>query len=200
MTDATKPVNAFQVRSSPVWADALRIASENGYVKMRDLLRDGLGQRRICQVLTKLVREGKLFPRDSGGHGRALYYFQTEESAAAFMPNVSPRAIPKEAKPRGRPKSQEPKPPKPPKPPKIEKPRGRPITIMQPIGNKAPGFTHKAAKPSAPQIVIGLDKPPTICPVGLDQRFTVRELPAGYVSQLSAAECRPWAAGFGERG
>lgn len=31
-------------------------------------------------------------------------------------------------------------------------------------------------------------------PSGYDNRYTVRELPAGYRSQISAAECRPWAA------
>jgi len=33
----------------------------------------------------------------------------------------------------------------------------------------------------------------TVCPSGADQRYTVRELPPGYVSGLDARECRAWA-------
>lgn len=32
-----------------------------------------------------------------------------------------------------------------------------------------------------------------VCPAGMDFRFTVRELPKGYVSALNPGECRPWA-------
>lgn len=34
---------------------------------------------------------------------------------------------------------------------------------------------------------------PTVIPCGVDHRFTVHELPAGYVSQLDPAQCREWA-------
>jgi len=34
----------------------------------------------------------------------------------------------------------------------------------------------------------------TVCPSVKDHRFTVRHLPADYVSQISAAEARPWVA------
>jgi hypothetical protein len=33
----------------------------------------------------------------------------------------------------------------------------------------------------------------TVCPSGADQRYTVRELPKGYVSGLDPTEARPWA-------
>jgi hypothetical protein len=33
----------------------------------------------------------------------------------------------------------------------------------------------------------------TLCPSGADHRYTVRELPPGYVSRLDARECRAWA-------
>ncbi len=34
----------------------------------------------------------------------------------------------------------------------------------------------------------------THCPAGVDHRFTVNELPAGYRSQLDPRQCRAWAA------
>lgn len=46
---------------------------------------------------------------------------------------------------------------------------------------------------AAGQPVIGADKTPVQGPSCRDNRFTVRELPPGYRSQISAAECRPWA-------
>ena len=41
--------------------------------------------------------------------------------------------------------------------------------------------------------VIASSVQPNIIPSGADHRFTVRELPDGYRSHLSASECRPWA-------
>lgn len=33
----------------------------------------------------------------------------------------------------------------------------------------------------------------TVYPTGKDMRYTVKRLPPGYVSSLSASDCRPWA-------
>ena len=53
------------------------------------------------------------------------------------------------------------------------------------------------AKSKAPKLdsaakVIGGNMKPVVCGHSTDNRFTVRELPAGYVSKLNPAESRAW--------
>ena len=52
----------------------------------------------------------------------------------------------------------------------------------------------KPLKGSNEPVVIPEGMTPTICPSGKDHRFTVDKLPEGFASQLSANDCRPWAA------
>jgi hypothetical protein len=50
-----------------------------------------------------------------------------------------------------------------------------------------------AAKPVRAEPIITSATRLTLCPVGVDQRYTVRELPPGYRSALDPRDCRAWA-------
>ena len=56
-----------------------------------------------------------------------------------------------------------------------------------------PPKSKKALRLDAAQPVQRCRVKPTIYPAGMDHRFTVTELPAGYRSQLDPAQCREWA-------
>ena len=51
---------------------------------------------------------------------------------------------------------------------------------------KAVSVAPSEERPAAPRV--------TVCPSCKDQRYTVKSLPDGYVSQLDPGDCRPWAA------
>ena len=51
---------------------------------------------------------------------------------------------------------------------------------------------------SAPQPINPRGVQAVTLPCGQDHRYTVRELPAGYVSGLDPRECRPWARSVAE--
>jgi hypothetical protein len=71
-------------------------------------------------------------------------------------------------------------------PPKMpRKPKPAPTFVLGRMPTQTLG-DGEAVITSATQHVQG--------PSGHDNRYTVRELPQGYRSQISAAECRPWAA------
>jgi hypothetical protein len=114
------------------------------------------------------------------------------------------------------------KPPKPVKPPKAEKPAApvkAPKVVAPAAGPKLHDVLdrmHSRRGPAMPTLrqpgssvrkidalVLNRIEPTeatitsatkvTVCPSGADQRYTVRELPKGYVSRLDARECRAWA-------
>lgn len=102
-----------------------------------------------------------------------------------------------------------PKPPQPPKPPKPPGPKlhdkldrmGRTGVMPSNVAAalRKPGSSARRLEP------VVLNRPPaaaptindntriTVAPVCTDQRYTVRELPPGYRSQIDPREARPWA-------
>lgn len=63
------------------------------------------------------------------------------------------------------------------------------------MASKRPRMTGIHENQPSPQWRRQFPPPPTpiIGPANLDQRFTVRELPADYQSVLDSSECRGWA-------
>lgn len=68
-------------------------------------------------------------------------------------------------------------------------------TVAKPLKSAKRGSV--ALRRDAP--VKGNEVKPLLCPGGIDHRYTVRELPKGYVSKLNPAECSPWAKAVSER-
>ena len=60
--------------------------------------------------------------------------------------------------------------------------RGKAIDVMPPRVKRAEWADEKP--------VVKVE--PTICPVGYDHRFTVKELPKDYRSQINPQEAREW--------
>lgn len=186
-------------KKSPLRDIVADLCKKNGHVRNRDIQQaSGATERCVHNLLDRMCKEGSLFKKPAGV-GSKLVFFTSKEARDAYIPPPAPVPPSKRVRPsRAKPKELHKKPGRP-----VGAKDSKPRKGLQDIGKATPGFSRVRGKainvmpPRAPRAewsgeVIGLDKPPTICPVGYDFRFTVHELPQGYRSQINPQEARPW--------
>jgi len=149
---------------------------------LRDLLYSYADRQRAGQLIQQLAQQGRLhlsYFRGGWGNGRdstrAFVDPQHANNFAAGLVSQAQASVPKlhaMLDPMG-------------------SSRGPALTLLRKAGSSSRQIPSPRQQHVEPVVTSATRM--TVCPSGVDQRYTVRELPQGYRSALDPRECRPWA-------